>query len=81
MFAEHNGKKMFEGWIRMVSRCDLCTQRFTWDCEDWRPQDDIVCDSFTLDWSVIPEDVQRLLQKILMGQLAAVPIEQLVKKD
>lgn len=67
-------------FVQMISMCDICAQRFTWDCEDRRPREDVVCDGFALDWSAIPKDAQGLLQKILMGQFAAVPIDQLVKK-
>lgn len=49
-----------------MSRCDYCTQRFTWDCEDCRVSDNDSCDSFCLDWNTLSNDAKDRLQEWIM---------------
>lgn len=64
-----------------MNRCDYCTQRYTWDCQEWRSREDVVCDGFVLDWDTIPEDVRRVVQRFLVGQPGFVPARFLSPED
>ena len=51
-----------------MSRCDYCENRFTWDCEDFRLSNDVICKDFELDFSTLSKKQKKAVQKILMHQ-------------
>lgn len=58
-----------------MSRCDHCTQRFTWDCEDWRPADNVMCDNFELDWKTLSPKFKEIAQEVLIARTCKVECE------
>lgn len=59
-----------------MTRCDYCTYRNGWDCGDgWgRVSESCLCDSFSLDFSAMSEELQKRIQTYLM-------MESIVKDD
>ena len=54
----------------LMSRCDYCRYKNTWDCEDgWdRVRNDKICDDFVLEFKFLSKKQQEQIQKILMRQ-------------
>lgn len=49
-------------------RCDHCEYRYSWDCEDYKLSDSVLCESFKLDFYSLSESQKREIQKRLMEQ-------------
>ena len=48
-------------------RCDYCEYRNSWDCEDYKVSDSIMCDNFKLNYDTLNEKEKREIQKRLMN--------------
>ena len=44
-----------------VCKCDFCQYRYSWDCDDGRPDPETGCDGFALDKSTLSDEEQRML--------------------
>lgn len=49
-------------------RCDHCEYRGSWDCDDHRLRDSVLCASFKLDFSTLSERQKREIQWRLMDR-------------
>lgn len=51
-----------------MSRCNHCSHRFSWDCEDWRPSNHVLCKDFELDFSTLDVKFRESIQKLFMDE-------------
>lgn len=49
-------------------RCEYCTYRCSWDCEDYWISDSHMCKDFKLDFDALSESQKKAIQKQLMGE-------------
>lgn len=47
-------------------RCDFCEYRNSWDCEDWKVDNNTKCENFKLDFDSLSEKQKDTIQKKLM---------------
>lgn len=47
-------------------RCEHCTYRYTWDCEDCWISDNSMCENFKLDFDTLTNAQKKEIQKRLM---------------
>lgn len=53
-----------------MTRCDYCSCRNSWDCEDefYRVSPDAMCDNFKLDYDRLTTKQQETIQRILIAE-------------
>lgn len=49
-----------------MTRCDYCEYRNSWDCEDDRKPDNILCDYFKLDFKTLSKKQRKALQMFIL---------------
>lgn len=50
---------------RMI-RCDYCEYKNSWDCEDWKVDNDVLCENFKLCFDSLNDRQKEKVQRILM---------------
>ena len=51
-----------------MSRCDYCEYLNSWDCEDYRVSNDVMCGDFKLDFDALSDKEKKRVQKYLMSK-------------
>ena len=49
-----------------MNRCDHCEYRNSWDCEDYKTPDELLCDRFRLDYDTLTFKQKKTVQHYFM---------------
>lgn len=49
-----------------MARCDFCEYKNSWDCEDWKVDNDVMCENFKLCFDSLSDRQKEKVQRILM---------------